>query len=131
MTITRIIGAVAAGLVLATLPFLPYAHRGGHGEAHADHEPRHGGQLGMVGDHHVEVVRHRGALQVFVSDAWRRPVQPARGWATFDGSAATPLVWRNHRLVGTDEWNARIIGVEVVMPDGTRMATTFDVQVNG
>src|SRR5512139_186450 len=85
--------AVVAGLVLATFPFLHYAHLGGHGEAHADHEPHHGGQLGMVGDHHIELVRHRGQIQVFVSDASRRPVQPAQGWITFDGSAAMPLVW--------------------------------------
>jgi hypothetical protein len=127
MTLHRVLGAVAAGLLLATLPFLHYAHLGGHGEAHADHEPRHGGQLGMVGDHHVEVVRHRGEMWVFVSDAWRRPLQPAQGWVTFDGTAAMPLEWRNHRFAGPDQPGARTIGVEAIMVGGTRLRTTFDM----
>ena len=76
MTIGRILAAVAGGVMLASLPVVHFAHLGGgHGESHADHDARHGGQLGMVGDYHIEVVRRRGEVQVFVSDAWRRPVE--------------------------------------------------------
>jgi hypothetical protein len=127
MTPAATITGVVGGLLLATLPFLHYAPLAGPVAAHADHEPRYGGQLGMVGEHHVEVVRRRGEVQVFLSDAWRRPVRPERGWARFDGSAMQPLVWRQHRLVGPDQPDARIITVEIVVNDATRLTTSFVV----
>lgn len=125
MTSGRFLIAVTAGAVLAALPVLHFTHLGEHAEAHADHEPRHGGQLGMVGDHHIELVRRRGEVQVFVSDAWRRPVQPARGSVTFDSGVPQPLTWRNHRLVGADQDNAITIGVEVAIGNGTQVVTSF------
>ena len=126
MTVGHTIAAAALGCVLAALPFLHFAHFGEHGAAHADHEPRHGGQLGMVGDHHVEVVRRRGQVQVFVSDAWRRPIESARAWAVFDDGVPQPLIWSNHRHLGPDRADARTIGVEFLVSDGTRLATSFD-----
>ncbi|MCC7540677.1 MAG: hypothetical protein IT379_30960 [Deltaproteobacteria bacterium] len=43
--------------------------------AHEDHTPRHGGQLGMQGDVHIELVsRPDGRHQVFLSDALRVPI---------------------------------------------------------
>ena len=125
MMLRRITIGVTLGGALATLPFVHFGHLGDHVAAHADHEPRHGGQLGMVGDHHVEVVRRRGEVQVFVSDAWRRPVQPTSGTVTFDGGTSQPLAWRNHRLVASDHDPARTIGIEVAIRDGTRVATSF------
>lgn len=51
--------------------------------AHEDHAPRHGGQLGMQGDVHVElVVRPDGFHRVFLSDAVRDPIAPERATAT-------------------------------------------------
>jgi hypothetical protein len=54
---------------------------GGHdhamaGGAHADHSPHHGGQVGMKGDTHVELVSEGGgAWRVFLSDMFRQPLQ--------------------------------------------------------
>ncbi len=47
-------------------------------QPHGDHEPRHGGVVTMVGDHHVEiVVRREGTILLYPTDAIRRPI-PAR-----------------------------------------------------
>ena len=119
--------AVAAGLLLASFPFLRYAHVGPPGAPHADHAPRYGGQLGMVGDYHVEVRRHRGAVETFVSDAWRRPVRPREGWIGFDRAASlTPLTWENDRFVGSDTAEARELRAVVILSDGTRLSIDFD-----
>jgi len=59
---------------------------GGHdhsmaGGAHADHSPHHGGQVGMKGDTHVELVSEGGgSWRVFLSDKFRQPV-PVTGFA--------------------------------------------------
>jgi hypothetical protein len=46
-------------------------------QPHADHEPRHGGLVTMTGDNHVEiVVRRDGAVQLFISNAVRAPIDP-------------------------------------------------------
>ena len=122
----RFAGAVVAGLVLATLPFLRYAvgdHV--HGRPHMDHTPHHGGQLGMVGDHHVEVVRVSGRLEVFVSDAHRRPLDVASGRATFDGVTALPLELADGRLVGDDVGYARDLEVQAELSDGTSVTIDF------
>jgi len=123
----RLCVSVAVGLLLATFPFLRYAHLGSPGAAHADHAPRHGGLLGMTGDFHIEVRRHRGAVEAFVSDAWRRPVRPREGWLVFDRAAAvTPLKWEEHRLIGPDVADAHEIQAVVVLADGTRLSIDFD-----
>lgn len=55
------------------------AHGGGSDpKAHQDHNPRHGGVVTMEGDNHVEiVVGPDGAVDLFVSDAVRKPIDPA------------------------------------------------------
>jgi hypothetical protein len=126
MSAARLCLAVAAGLGLATLPFLHYAPFG-DGEPHADHEPRHGGQLGMAGEHHIELVRRRGTVEVFVSDARRRSVDVAAGWAVFDRGERIALRALGDRLVGPDRSDAREIEAVVVLTGGSRLAVSFDV----
>jgi hypothetical protein len=118
--------AVAGGLFLATLPYWRYLPFGGVGAAHMDHEPRHGGQLGMTGDHHIEVVRRRGQLEVFVSDAQRRPLAPQSGRVLFDGGHEAALVWEDHRLVAADRPAATVIDVRVVLTEATTLGLGFD-----
>jgi hypothetical protein len=117
--------AIAAGLVLSTLPFLRYVHLGHSVLPHADHAPRHGGQLRMVGDYHVELLRGGGRVEVFVSDARRRPLEPDRAWVTFGAGAPQVLAWDGHRFVGPDAPDARELEVVAVLSDGTRLALRF------
>ena len=86
MTPRRIGLAIAFGLALSSLPFLRYLHLGHATLPHVDHAPRHGGQLHMVGDRHLELVRRRGRIEVFTSDALRQPV------AVRGGSLRQPLL---------------------------------------
>jgi hypothetical protein len=127
MTPKRYAFAIIAGLVLAMLPFLHYTHPGGSADAHMDHEPRHGGQLGMVGDHHIELGRRQGHIEVYVSDAWRRPVRPKQGWILFDRGEKRSLRWDEHRLVGMDSVAARVAETVVILADGTQLAISFDL----
>ncbi|HZO16204.1 MAG TPA: hypothetical protein VFB62_23180 [Polyangiaceae bacterium] len=121
----RWIVATVAGLVLATLPFWRFYAPFAGASAHMDHAPRHGGQLAMVGDHHIELVRHRGSVQVFVSDARRRPIRPREGRIVFDQVKSVPLAWRDHRLIAQDQPDAREIETAVVLHDGTSLTIAF------
>ena len=126
MTALRLVAAVALGLVLGASPFLRYAvGEHVHGKPHMDHAPRHGGQLGMVGDHHVEIVRRDGRVEVYVSDAYRRPVEATRGKLVFQGDKIVELGRAEGRLVGEDVASAREVEVEATLVDGTRLVIAF------
>jgi len=118
--------AVIAGAVLFTLPFQLYLHGGAHpgdrAGAHADHGARHGGTLVMVEDHHLEIVARNGHVEVYVTDAMRRPVKPSGGSVVFDDGRTGTLVWRSYRLV-VDAPPAFAWGdYEVKLNDGTSLA---------
>lgn len=95
-------GAIAVGLILGATPFLRYGvggtHRHGAGP-HTDHEPRHGGHVLMVGDYHLEVVDRGTLIELYLSDASRRPLRPTSSSVAFDGGRETSLAWRSYRSV--------------------------------
>jgi hypothetical protein len=112
------------GAVLAAAPFLRYADFG-HALPHQNHEPRHGGRLAMVGDYHLELVARGDRVELFTSDAVRRPLQPAEGWIAFDGAPAQALEWRDERMVGAGASGAREAIAGIVLADGTRVDWRF------
>lgn len=114
--------AVLAGAVLFTLPFQLYLHGGSHhdgrAEPHADHGARHGGTLVMVDDHHLEIVTADGRLEVYVTDALRRPVQPSGGSARFDDGTGTTFAWQSYRLVAAAPRGFVWADYEIRLADG-------------
>ena len=114
-------GAVLLGLALGSAPFLRYSLGGAHGPAHTNHEARHGGLLLMVGDHHLELVRLGGAIEIYTSDAHRRPIRPVGGSVSFDGGEAQTLAWNGYRLVGADVPQARTARCNLDLREGERL----------
>lgn len=92
--------AVFCGTALFALPFFQSGlwDSGSHGSLHMDHEPHHGGRLLMLGDHHLEIVEKNGTLELYVSDAERRPLRPEAARIAFDASPAVPFVWSSYRM---------------------------------
>lgn len=126
MNVVHAAGALAAGLLVGTMPLWRYAsHGAAAGVPHADHASWYGGALGMSGDHHVELVRRAGRVLVWVSDARRRPVEPRAVWATFDGADRKALAPERGRFTGADVPGAGTVDVEAVLADGTRVAVGF------
>src|SRR5262249_11817282 len=61
----------------STWALLPAPSAQPSSQPHADHDPRHGGVVTMVGDHHIEiVVRRDGTILLYPTDAVRRPIAP-------------------------------------------------------
>ena len=126
MRTRRVLGGALIGLALATLPFWSYWHWGQQAESHMDHTPRHGGYLAMVGDHHLEVVRRDGHIEVFVSDARRLPLHPHTGWVKPTATRSKQLLrWENQRLFGALPAGSGEIEVTVVLDDGTWLVMSF------
>lgn len=125
MTGRQVVLATLAGLALGAAPFLRYAHFGAP-EAHTDHEPRHGGQLGMVGDHHIEVVRDGAQIRVYVSDA-RRGFVPARRVTVRFGERAEQSLTRTGRdaWTGADEPSSPEVQTSVELSGGSTLETEF------
>jgi hypothetical protein len=92
--------AIACGLVLAGLPFFQsgLGDRGHAGAFHMDHSPHHGGQLLMLGNHHLEIVEKDAVLELFVSDAERRPIRPESATIAFDTDPARSFAWSSYRM---------------------------------
>ena len=124
----RTIGAIALGLVLASFPFVMFGVASGHTHgagAHMDHLPRFGGQLGMVGDHHLELVRKDGRVLVYASDAARRPLRALRGSVRFDDGAERELVAKRFKLEGPDDPSADEATCSVWLVDGAHLQLSF------
>lgn len=121
-------GAVVLGLALASMPYLMYAARAGHGHAagaHGDHEPHLGGQLAMVGDHHLELVRKGGRIHLYTSDAWRRPVDAVGASVRFDEGEAVAMQRERFSLSSPDLIGAHEVTCDVWLPAGERLESTF------
>ena len=114
--------AVLAGAILFTLPFQLYLHGGSHDGPHADHDARHGGTLVMVDDHHLEVATAGERIEVYVSDALRRPVQPTGGSVVFDDGTRGTLAWQGYRLVADAPPDFAWAEYEIRLADGVVLA---------
>lgn len=127
MTAPRIALAVVAGLIVASLSFWHYAAPPGSSAPHGDHEPWYGGQLGMVGDHHIELVRGERDTEVYVSDASRRPVRPASASVVVDGGSPIDLRPEGDAVVADTPLQGREATVTAVLSDGRRLEISFDL----
>ena len=127
MTRTRLTLAVLAGIVVASLPFWHYAAPPVAVAPHADHEPWYDGQLGMAGDHHIELVRSVRGTEVYVSDGSRRPIHPASASLVVDGGQPIALLADGDRLVSDTQLQGREATVIAVLADGQRLAVTFQL----
>jgi hypothetical protein len=114
-------GATLCGAALFALPFLQSGlwDSGTHGAFHMDHAPHHGGRLLMLGNHHLEIVEGGDRLDLYVSDAERRPLHPESATIAFDASPATNFVWSGYRMTvprpasyGAAEYRIALSGVD-------------------
>ncbi len=133
--------ALLVGLALAALPIVHFSAGEGHEHAtssgaadatqvhtahsgandgdptrltaHADHTPHHGGQLGMVGRLHVELVQKADTIEVHLSNAKRRPLEPTHGTIEFDTGTTQPLARYANFLFAPADKAAREVTVSV------------------
>jgi len=66
-------------------------------------------------------------VEVYVSDAWRRPVRAASASLAVDGGAPIELRAEDERLVADTRLDGGEATVTVVLPDGKRLAITFQL----
>jgi hypothetical protein len=70
-------------------------------------------------------------VEVFVSDAARRPLRPNAVSVRLDRGAELALEWRDHRFVAADEDDATMIEVRVVLAAGVEFTGSFDFVNSG
>jgi hypothetical protein len=109
----RWVGAVAFGLVLGAVPFLRYVHLGSEAAPHSDHPPRNGGELRMVGDHHLELRRRAGLVEVFVSDAARNPIRARAGQVSWANDHREDMQPGPDRLTAPDRYPDEELRIEI------------------
>jgi len=122
------VAATIVGLGLFAMPFLQYGLGGGHSHAagpHSDHGARHGGHLVMLHDYHLELVEHRDSVELYLSDAFRRPLRPASCTVAFDGGSPTACEWRSHRSVVPKPVDAQIGLYQIHVHDGPLLTLKF------
>jgi hypothetical protein len=95
---------------------------------HMDHSPRHGGIVLMQGDHHMELVADRsGAVRLYFSDAFRRPIPAARAsgvvrFKSGDDVSAVPL--------SADPLGEALVGRGPAFGPGEALVTP-DIRIDG
>lgn len=105
-----------------------------------EHSPAHGGQLGMVGENHVEIVIPKaGAYEVWLSDAYRKPLPLAKATGTLTvtdpsgkkASGQLKLSPSGQSLVATTDPLTGTLGVEVSIAgvDAKSIDTEFQFEV--
>lgn len=120
--------ALGIGSVLFVVPFAPYGLTGNHqhGEgAHMDHQPRHGGHLLMLQDVHLELVERPDRIELYLSDAERRPLRPSSCEVSFDARDPVPCRWRGYRSVVEKPARAKTGDYQLTSADGTVLAFRF------
>ena len=96
-----------------------------HAHAHGDHAARHGGQLGMAGDFHLEFVVRERSVEVHVSDAWRRPLKAVRGTLDYGDGIERPLRWHGTFLRGPYVRGAESVNARVMLDSGRAVEIEF------
>jgi hypothetical protein len=136
--------ALAIGIALAAIPLVHFGaldgEDGGHHEAyvavgdvgssasdhsseagpHMDHSPHHGGQLGMSGDYHIELVERGDTIEVHLSNAERQPLKPAGGSLSFDTGTAQRLAPFSSFLLAPRDKEAHEVTVAVTVGSDTQ-----------
>lgn len=122
------VAATVVGLGLFAMPFFRYGLGGGHSHAavpHSDHGARHGGHLVMLQDYHLELVEHADSVELYLSDAFRRPLRPASCAVAFDGSPPIACEWRSHRSVVYKPIDVQIGLYQIHVHDGPLLTLKF------
>lgn len=96
------VAATVVGLALGAMPFVRYGYGGAHAHdagPHMDHGARHGGNLLMLRDYHLEIVEREDEVELYLSDERRRPLKPSSCMVSFGDESPTECDWRSYRSV--------------------------------